>query len=252
MAIKFIVDYPAVFLADRRILVISDLHIGLEYELFKSGITIPPQGEKFQKAIDKMIGLTKAKTLAVLGDIKHKVPGVSFREEREIPKLLTHLAERVKVVVCLGNHDTDLCRLAPKGVEIHSSQGFKAGRYGFFHGHAWPSKALMQCDYLFMGHTHPAVEFRDRLGYRLMEHVWVGGKLNERLVKKRYKIDRTGELNVIIVPTFNPLLGGVALNATPSKDLIGPMLANRFMDICKSKAYLLDGTALGIIKRLKK
>lgn len=251
MAIKFVVDHPAVFIPDKKILVISDLHIGLEHELFRSGITIPSQGKKFQKSIDNLIELTKAETLVVLGDVKHKVPGVSFGEEREIPELLTHLVKKVKVAVCLGNHDTYLDRLAPKEVKIHPSPGFKVGRYGFFHGHGWPSKTLMRCDYLFMGHIHPTVEFRDKLGYRLIEQVWVAGKLDERLVKKRYKIERTGELKIVIVPVFNPLLGGVPLNAVVRKELIGPLLSNGFVDINRSEAHLLDGTALGAIKKLK-
>jgi metallophosphoesterase superfamily enzyme len=39
MKIKFLTE-PALLLED-KILVVADLHIGLEYEIYKSGITIP-------------------------------------------------------------------------------------------------------------------------------------------------------------------------------------------------------------------
>lgn len=252
MPIRFLTDFPALFISDKKVLVMADLHLGLEHELYKSGITIPPQAEKFQNIIDDLIKITKAKTLIILGDIKHEVPGISYREEREIPKLLNHLIEKVQVICCKGNHDTYLEDILPKEVRLYSSRGFKLGKFGFFHGHAWPSKKLMQCDYLFMSHTHPAVEFKDELGYRAVERVWVSGKLNQELVKKRYKIKKCGRLETIILPVFNRLLGGIALNSTVDKELIGPLLVNKFFDIDSSKAYLLDGTCLGTIKLLKK
>lgn len=250
MTVKFIVDYPALFISDKKILVIADLHLGLEHELYESGIVISPQSEKFQKILGNLIKMTKTKTLIILGDIKHEVPGISYREEKEILKLFNYLIEKVQVICCKGNHDTYLREILPKEVKVYSSRGFKLGKYGFFHGHAWPSKKLMCCDYLFMGHAHPAIEFKDKLGYRSIEQVWVRGKLNEKLVKKKYKIKKTGKLQTTILPTFNRLLGGVAVNITTDKELIGPLLANKFLDINKSKAYLLDGTFLGDIKRL--
>lgn len=251
MVIKFILNYPAIFLADKKILVISDLHIGLEHELFRSGIIISPQAEKFKKIIDRLIELTKAKILIILGDIKHKVPGISYREEKEIPRLFNHLIEKVKVIVAKGNHDDNISTLLPKKVKIYSSRGFKVGRYSFFHGHAWPSEELMKCDHLLMAHVHPSIEFRDKLGYRSIEQVWVRGKLNEELVKRKYKIKNVGKLKAVIVPTFNKLLGGVALNRILDEDLIGPILANKFIDVNKAKAYLLDGTFLGNIENFK-
>lgn len=250
MTIKFITDHPALFISDKRILVVADLHIGLEYELYKKGIVISPQAEKFQKVLDRLIKITKVKTLLIIGDIKHKVPGISYREEKEIPKLLNHLTEKVQVILVKGNHDTLLRGIIPKEVKVCSSRGLKIGKYGFFHGHAWPYKKLMRCDYLFMAHTHPAIEFKDKLGYRSIEQIWIRGGMGKGLVKKKYKIKKTGELQTTILPTFNRLLGGVALNRMLDEELIGPVLTNKFLDIEKSKAYLLDGTFLGNIKRL--
>lgn len=249
--IKFIIDYPALFISEEKVLVIGDLHIGLEHELYQSGIIIPPQAKKFSKIINKLIKATKTETLVILGDVKHEVPGISYREMREIPKFFSSLVDKIRVIVCLGNHDTYLKELALKEVKIYSSRGFKIGKYGFFHGHAWPSKKLMECDWLLMSHIHPAIEFVDKLGYRNIEQVWVRGKLNVKLVKKKYKIKKCGKMQTIIFPTFNRLLGGLALNSTFNKEYLGPLLVN-IINVDKCKLYLLDGTFLGNVKHLRK
>ncbi len=249
--IKFLVDHPAAFITDKKILVISDIHIGIEDYLYKSGIVIPPQAEKFQKTIEALIDLTKVKTLVITGDIKYKVPGTSIRELKEIPKFLENLSEKIKVILVKGNHDDFIETIVPEDVKVYSSRGVKLGSYGFFHGHAWPSKKLMQCDYLFMGHLQPAVEFIDKLGYRSVQQVWLKGKLNSGLVKKKYKINKTGKLNIIIVPSFNRLSGSLAVNKILQEELIGPLLTNKILDINKTTAYLLDGTYLGKTQNIK-
>jgi putative SbcD/Mre11-related phosphoesterase len=252
MAIRFLTDYPALFISDKKILVISELHLGLEYELYKSGIKIPSQRIRFEEAIDKLIKLIKAKTLVILGDIKHKVPGSTIREDVEIPKFLENVRQKIKVILVKGNHDDKIEEIVPSGVKIYSSRGHKIGKYGFFHGHAWPSKKLMECDYIFMGHVHPSIEFRDSFGFRSVLNVWLRGKLNLELVEKKYKIKKTGKLNAIILPTFNSILGGAALNRMKKERHTGPLFTNKVFDVDNSKVYLLDGTYLGILKGLKK
>jgi len=244
--IKFLRDYPALFISDEKILVIADLHLGIEHDLYKKGIFIPSQAEKFQRIIEKLIKVTKAKTLVMLGDIKHEVPGISYREEKEIPKLLESLIKKVKVICCKGNHDSYLEKISPKEVKIFSAKGFRIGNYGFFHGHAWPSKQLMKCDYLFMAHLHPIIQLKDKFGYSIVEQVWIKGKIFQAKVKKKYKIRKTGKLEVIIFPAFNRLLGGTFVNVkSASNELLGPLLRNNFVDMENAELYFLSGINLG-------
>lgn len=261
MPIRFLTNHPALLVSDKecgKILIVADLHIGLEHELFQSGVTIAPQVEKFQKEFSKLLKTTKAGTLVILGDIKHKVPGVSFRELKEVPRLLDFLDEKTKVILVKGNHDDFIEKLVPQAVKVYGSHGFRIGKYGFFHGHAWPDKVLMQCDYLFMGHSHPGVEFKDSFGFRIVEPVWVKSKLSEKLVRKKYKmkpVEKIGKLHAIIVPTFNPILGGVALNKKvggKNSEYRGPLLTNKIFDVDDATAYMLDGTELGKIKKLNR
>jgi len=252
MPIRFITDYPVLFISDKKILVISELHLGLEYELYKSGIKIPSQRRKFEEVIDQLVKLTKAKTLVILGDMKHKVPGSTIREDVEIPRFLENLRERIKVILVKGNHDDRIEDIVPKGVKIYGSRGCKIGKYGFLHGHAWPSKKLMACDYIFVGHVHPAIEFKDSLGFRSVLSVWLKGRLNQEMVKKKYKLNKTGRLNAVVLPTFNSILGGAMLNRIEQGEHTGPLFTNKVFDLDSSKIYLLDGTYLGVLKYLKK
>ena len=163
---------------------------------------------------------------------------------------MTIWKKRIKLILCKGNHDTELKGLLPEKMKIYSSKGFKLGKYGFFHGHAWPDKELMKCDYLFMGHLQPAIEFRDKLGYRSLQQVWLKGKLNQKEIKNKYKINRTGELNIFITPAFNRLSGSLIVNKLLKKKLIGPLLTSKVLDIDETTAYLLDGTCLGRVEKI--
>jgi len=245
---RFIENYPALFIEEIEALTIADLHIGISYELYKSGINIPSQVEEMKKTILELINQTKAKTLVLLGDLKHDVPGISIQEMREIPKFLDDLSKWIRVEIVLGNHDTFLKEILPE-TKLHSSKGFKIGKFGFIHGHAWPSKELLTCDYLIISHTHPVLQFTDKFGYRIIESVWVKGKIDQEKIKKRYKVKKTGKLQVIIMPAFNRLLGGTPINMKKTSDeLLGPLIKNDFVDMDNSELYLLNGTYLGKLK----
>ncbi|MEM5878893.1 MAG: metallophosphoesterase [Candidatus Aenigmatarchaeota archaeon] len=249
MAIKFITNQPAAFIQEEKALVIAELHLGLEHDLFKKGITIPPQREKFQERLNELSKITRAKTLIILGDIKHKVPGMSIREERELPKFLDWLKENFKVILVKGNHDDGIEEIVPKGIKVYGSRGFKLGKCGFFHGHAWPSKRLLECDHLFLAHLHPAIEFKDKFGFRNIEQVWVKGKIDLKKAREKYKVKKTGKMNVIIMPTFNQLLGSISIRKLLKSE--EPGIIGKLIDTENSKIYLLDGSFLGYLKDLK-
>ena len=246
--IKFITNNPICFISEEKTLVISDVHIGLEHDLYKSGIIIPAQVETFLKTLNFAIDFTKAKKLVILGDLKNQVPGTNIRELRQIPLFLERLLERVDVVLCKGNHDDNIEMILPNGVKLVGSEGFKIKKYGFFHGHAWPSKRLADCDYIFMGHLQPGVQFIDALGYRNVEQAWIKTKLDSKKIKEKYKTAKTGKLNLIILPAFNRLSGYFILNS--NKELTGPLFNSDTVDMDNSDIYLLDSTHLGKMKDL--
>jgi putative SbcD/Mre11-related phosphoesterase len=268
MGVRFLTNEPAMLIGDRehgRILAIADLHLGIEHELFRDGITIAPQAKKLFEKISRLIRATRAEKLVIIGDLKHKVPGISFRELKEIPKFIEPLAEKVHIVLVRGNHDTEFKDMFRGNVEVHGAKGFAIGKYGFFHGHAWPHKEMLKCDHLLTAHIHPTVEFIDDFGFRLVEKVWVKGRLKEKIVKEKYKIGKRrkgkkakeeknfefGGMQTIIFPSFNPVISGVPLNSKRKRNYIGPLLSSGAFDVRKAEAYMLDGTALGEVRKIK-
>lgn len=245
MKIKFLTE-PALLL-ENKILLIADLHIGLENEIYRSGITVPSQLDKIQKRIDKLIKTTKAKHLVLLGDIKHQVPTISWQEHREIPKFLEHFKIRVSIVK--GNHDGNIERLAPADIDVYEPQGFKLGDFLLLHGQAWPDKKFLDAKYLVMGHVHPAVEFWTG-NFRSIEPCWLKCEINKKEIKKKYKTESKLEQG-IVMPSFNHLIGGMAFNSKEFKPL-GPLLKNNVLKWKNSDVYLLDGTYLGGLLSLRR
>ncbi|MCX8179330.1 MAG: metallophosphoesterase [Candidatus Aenigmarchaeota archaeon] len=242
MSVKFVLNEPAAYLDDINSLVIGDLHIGIEYELGKKGISLPRQINGMLNRIEKLMEKTKAKHLIILGDVKHQVPGISSFEEREILNFFENLREKIKISVCLGNHDTFLKKFLPKDIKLYGSKGFKIKNYGFFHGHARPNENLFKCRYLITSHIHPTLLFKDKFGHKIVEPVWIKCKLDERKIKVKYNI-KSGRLEMIIIPTFNRLLSGANINVSNIKhEFIEPLMKDFIVD---AEFYLLDGTYVG-------
>jgi hypothetical protein len=246
--IRFISDFPALFITEKKVLTIADLHVGIERQIYQSGIIIPYQIEKFKEKIDYLIKLTKASKLVILGDLKHEVPGISFQEIKDIPKLLEHLLSKVDIILVSGNHDSQISRIVPQKVKIYDSKGFKIGKFAFVHGHAWPSRSLLDCEYMITAHSHPSVEFWTE-NFRSIEPCWLKCEIDNEKMFKKYKI-KTKIKQGIIMPAFNHLIGGMAFN---SKDFepLGPLLKNEVFKWKNAKVYLLDGTFLGNLNKLK-
>jgi putative SbcD/Mre11-related phosphoesterase len=252
MELKFVTGKPALTVGET--LVIADLHIGIEYAFYRAGIKLPSQTGYLITELQGILKKTGSKEIIILGDIKHKVPGTSFQEEREIPDFFRNFRN---VHVVPGNHDGDLKSLLPANIKIHSSRGFlKDGCY-FTHGHTWPSRDFLEAEYVFVGHEHPQIEFKDRIGYRFVQDAWIIGALKKSIIEKRY--GRSGSIpKLVMVPKFNRLSGGISMNSPISriemehKKLntgLGPLV--RSANLSASQVFLLDGTHLGRLGNIK-
>jgi len=241
---KFLTE-PALLIG--KALVITDLHLGIEYEIFKSGITVPSQVERIEKRIDKLIKQTKANHLVILGDLKHQVPNISWQEYKEIPFFLEHFS-KLKISIIKGNHDGDIERLASKDIDIYEPSGFKINDILLTHGHAWPNKKDLKAKYLVMGHVHPAIEFLTG-NFRTIEPCWLRCEVDNGKLKEKFGT-KTSFKQGIVMPSFNHLIGGMAFN---SKDFepLGPLLKNEILKWKKSEVYLSDGTFLGGLQELR-
>ncbi len=257
---------------DSKILVIADLHLGFEYGLSAMGINIPSQTLKVQSKLLNIIEETQPSRIILLGDIKHSVSNISLQEWKELPDFFESIQEHVDTIdVIPGNHDGDLTPLTPRSIRILAPRGVVVEgkeRIGLFHGHTWPGTELLDVDFLVMGHNHPVIRFEDNFGYRTVRRAWIKAsldlkKLRESLSPRRKSKSKevlarnhseeatsnTGRL--IIMPAFNDMLGGLQMNGRPSSKLIGPLLRSGCVNIDEAEAYLLDGSLLGTITRLR-
>ena len=241
----FLKDVPVLFLRDIKTLAIADLHIGLEYEFWSYGITIPPQADLFFKQLESVIQTTSAEKLVIVGDVKHNIPGVSIRELKEIPRFLKKLSNLVKVEIVEGNHDGNLRDMWE---DFHPASGLRIGRYGFFHGHAWPSEEVVRASVLIIAHLHPAIEFRSKFGYRSVQRVWVEGNCKRETLERRYGLKK--KTKIMILPAFNPLVGSYPLNSNIPQEKT--KIVEKIVDLKNSKIYMLDGTFLGSLDLLVK
>ncbi len=243
---KFLTGEPALLLEKQKALVISDLHLGIEHEFYRSGIRVPSQAEKMRGRIERLLKITKAKRLIILGDVKHKVPGLSWQELREVPEFISRLNKRIPAEILPGNHDPGLRGLVP-GIRIHPSRGLLLGDSYLLHGHTWPSEAFLGARHVIMGHNHPVIEFRDRLGHVWREPAWVRTVLDKGKISKEYGKIPKPLPELIIMPVFNGFAGGIPINSG-GNGFMGPL--GRCADRGKSGIYLLDGTFLGMLAKL--
>ncbi len=260
-----------------RTLLIADPHIGWEMELQEKGIHVPSQTAKILNKLTAVITEYKPDRLVIVGDVKYTVVSSELGEWQDIPdffkKLQTHVGD---IAIVRGNHDANLEPLLPESIQLLPATGTVVGDVGVFHGHKWPSPALLGCKTLVMGHLHPVVVFRDPAGFKLTRQVWMratlGGEALAKILLQKYRVKIEGTAaetlqkhynvklkatELFIMPSFNDFLGGRPINETrPRKELgtqalIGPVLRSEAVDVDNTELYLLDGIYLGTLNQLR-
>ncbi len=241
LEIQPIPNERALFISSKKILVIADLHIGIEKELREHGINASSQTKAMTDQVVSLCKKYKPKEIILLGDIKHNIPSSTIEERKDVRDFLGTIQSFGVIHILPGNHDGNIHKLSPENVIIHPSQGYFTENIGFTHGHRWPSSKLTQCEQLIIAHTHPVIMLVDRLGHKTFEPCWLKtNAINDKL-KDRYP--DAADFEILVMPAFNPLCGGVAAN---TQGINGPI--GKIMDVENAHTYLLDGSSLGKIK----
>jgi uncharacterized protein len=274
--IRLLTPHPALMVENgEKVMLAADLHLGLEYDLAKQGISIPYQWSRMLDELMVLLEEHRPDRLVLLGDVKHGVPATSFQEKREIPGFFDALLGAVdQIDVTRGNHDANLQQFLPEEVHLHSSKGIMIGeefKVAAMHGHAWPAPEAASADCIVFAHNHPTVLLNTPLGIKVSQRAWVRGTceapnlarafLEQDNVKvegdpsaeflDRYEVV-PGCPEVIIMPMFNDLLGGLPVNAESPKSLLGPIFRTKAVDLESFDIYLLDGTYVGKVGFLRR
>ena len=277
--LNLLLPHPAALVKTEKTktLLIADPHLGWEMQLQEKGIHVPSQTPKILNKLTAIITEYKPDAMVILGDVKYTVVSHEFGEWQDIPDFFTKLQGYIgSISIVRGNHDANLEPLLPENVEFLPATGAVIGDVGVFHGHKWPSPALLGCKTLVMGHLHPVVVFRDPTGCKITRQVWMKAKCDTEALarillrksgvkiegsvaetlKKHYNIKAKAS-EIFIMPSFNDFLGGRPVNETrPRKEigneaLIGPVLRSEAVDVDNAELYLLDGTFLGTLNQLR-
>ncbi len=170
----------AVFFADLRLLVVSDLHWGYAASHRAAGNLLPEWGDEvIARTLDALIADHQPAEMLWLGDSLHTLKG---REHAE------HYLQRASVPVTIlpGNHDARWSAVSAERVLVREP-------FVFHHGdHGTPPLAPGTTE--VVGHYHPAFSWSDGAGGRLKLPALVHGPAR------------------LILPAFSPWAAGTPWN----------------------------------------
>jgi len=154
--------------------VIADLHIGVESGFI--GTALAFQNDEMLGRIERVFSRYHINKVVIDGDLKHTFSGNVVEEWRYIPEFIGYLQDRADLYIVRGNHDNFLVNIADKyGIALYDE--LKLGRFIFAHGHK-PLPERKDNEIFVLGHEHPAVKLRDRVGgyVKMAVFVWHPGR----------------------------------------------------------------------------
>ena len=183
----------------KKYLVISDLHLGFEYNLVEKGVHINSKffTQQIVSEVHAIIRGFKPDGIILLGDIKDSILNINSIEWYHIPRFLKDLTDDYHVYLIPGNHDVKIESLSPADVSIASTTGITIGDTLFLHGHTMPSSKKSAVNKIVMGHLHPVLNKPD--SNLNGERVWIFLRVKKSSVFK----NEEGYLDLVTMPSIN-------------------------------------------------
>ncbi len=213
MLVSMIRGAPALLIRREKVLVVGDLHIGLDLEYRSSGILFQGATEKMAARLLKIYGETGAKRLVILGDVKQSIGYPRFAEFKELERFFGAL-KGIDITVARGNHDGNLDRVF-KNISLSApiEREVIVGEVAMVHGNAWPSEEAMRQRYLITAHFHFAIESGG-----VKERAWLVAEAG-RKIRDRYERGNR-DIRLIIEPSFNDLVPGTLIREEMAKSIL--------------------------------
>lgn len=230
LGFKTIDEKPGLYHPETDLLVISDLHLGLESSMTTKGSYVPQfQLEDLKRDIEEMQKDTEADRILVNGDLKNEF-STSYSEKKELRDFIDFLQENFEDVILIkGNHDTLIEDITEeKGLRMLES--YNEGNVLFTHGHM-SLQTLDEEDFdtVVIGHEHPALALTDDVGVKEKVDCFLYGEMNDGR-------------NILVMPAFSKISNGTNINEVPSRELLSPILRNK-VDKDSLKAVAIDREA---------
>jgi uncharacterized protein len=183
MNLEFIDSGPALLVSNTKdVLVIADLHLGIESDLARHGIHFKSRSRQRQQKAITCIRETNPDIVLLLGDLKHSIPQTTRQEYRELPAILSSFRGLTRLLVMPGNHDIGIERFLDDG-ELLPKEGALVDGTGYLHGHTYPDPVL-ENHLIICGHHHPLVCLRDEVGCSLRAPAYLFAKIDNECFRK--------------------------------------------------------------------
>ena len=215
---KTVENLPCLYFEENDLLVVSDLHLGLEESLTKDGNYVPKhQMDDIKDDVEKAKKETGASRILINGDIKNEFSTSRYSEAKEIKQFFRLVEKKFdEVILIKGNHDNfvegALSEFSVEPLNYHVEE-----KTLFTHGHISLEELEVEEEYatVVIGHEHPALALEDEIGTREKVDCFLYG-------------DNGQGLKIVVTPAFSPISNGTAVNETPQGELLSPVLRNKF------------------------
>jgi len=150
------------YLVNSKTLVVSDIHLGYEESVSKSGYFLPKfQFEETINKLDEILNQVEVKTLIVNGDLKHEFGSISKTEWKDVSNLFDFVMRQgIEIILIKGNHDQIVMPLVEKKNIIVKDYITIGGIY-ICHGDVIPDDSkFRKSEIIIIGHEHPAVTLK--------------------------------------------------------------------------------------------
>jgi len=246
MNMEFIGDGPALVIeGESRLLVVADLHFGIEADLAAHGLHFRSRSTERLERLLKIIDSADPDLLVLLGDIKHSIPSLTRQEYVELPLILDTLRSRIPLKVFPGNHDIGI-EAYLRNTELQPKEGSILDGVGYLHGHMYPSPKLAG-HLMVIGHHHPLLLLKDEVGCALQTPAYLRAGLDTGDLRMDVSAGNASPTRVLFMPSFNEIAGYDILQIV--KYPFSPL--SRFMKREDAEIILADGTYIGSLGSLQ-
>lgn len=209
--VELIEGLPLAYIKSLNALVASDLHLGYESHMARSGVFVPKVNlRKILSDLEKGINGREVKRLIVVGDIKNDFSDVGEDEFNELYDIIKFCSGRsVEVTLIKGNHDNFIERYrAPFRIKVYGGE-FRINDYMFAHGDKIPA-IVERPKLLITGHEHPTIGIVNSIG-RI-----------ERL--RCFLYGKYGKVNLLVLPAISYFATGSDINTSSRERIMSPIL----------------------------